>query len=521
MARGFMSGIVSGLVVGVAGLATVSVLTGPVVEPPVEAPVVAPASDMAPEPMVEPVAEPMVEPVAEPVVEPVAEPEVAAEAASMPDPEPIPDPAPMPQDTPEPVAEVPPAPSTTVIVADEDLPRTLPVPDEGESAPVAAPATPPAPTTPPAPVAQAPASETAPDRTAATATPMVEPMEDALPHPAPTDGEGAERPAPSDDVLAAVVPGPATPPVPAETAPEVSDAPAAVPADPIIGPQAETPPQGDEQTDAPPAPIKSAPVTQIGDLAPNVTTNRLPTIGGGEGEQGGEAAHLAAAEIVPSSLAIERNAAEFENPEGRPLMAVALLDVPTARNALGDLKNLPFAVSFVVDAGAADAAEAITFYRAAGAEVIVAVPLPEGATPADVEVTLQAQAPHLSTAVAVMMAADFQAAGPSARQVAVVLAEQGLGLVSVPQGLNTGHKSAVKAGVPAGLVFRDLDNDGQSAAVIRRFMDNAAFKARQEKGVIMLGHARLETVQALIEWTLGNRAKSVALAPLSAVLLDR
>jgi polysaccharide deacetylase 2 family uncharacterized protein YibQ len=118
------------------------------------------------------------------------------------------------------------------------------------------------------------------------------------------------------------------------------------------------------------------------------------------------------------------------------------------------------------------------------------------------------------------MGAEFQASGATATQVAQVLVEGGHGLVSLPQGLNTGHKSALKAGVPAGLVFRELDNDGQSPDVIRRFLDNAAFKARQERGVILLGHARAETLQALIEWSLGNRARSVAIAPVSAVLLD-
>jgi len=105
--------------------------------------------------------------------------------------------------------------------------------------------------------------------------------------------------------------------------------------------------------------------------------------------------------------------------------------------------------------------------------------------------------------------------------VAVILREDGLGLITLPQGLNTGHKAALRGGVAAGLIFRELDNDGQSGAVIRRFMDNAAFKARQNKGVILLGHARAETIQALIEWSLGNRAKSVALAPVSVVLQDQ
>ena len=35
----------------------------------------------------------------------------------------------------------------------------------------------------------------------------------------------------------------------------------------------------------------------------------------------------------------------------------------------------------------------------------------------------------------------------------------------------------------------------------------------------MFGRANVETVQALIEWSLGNRVKSVAMAPVSAILL--
>ncbi len=220
-----------------------------------------------------------------------------------------------------------------------------------------------------------------------------------------------------------------------------------------------------------------------------------------------------------AELAIERNAAPFARPEAVPLMAVLLRDVPSERGALGDLAGLPFPISFVVGATQEDAAEAIAFYRGAGAEVLLALDLPEGARAADVEVSMQALAALMEPVVGVQIDAGFQGAGPAARQVAQILAEEGYGLVSLPQGLNTGHKVAIKAGVPAGLVFRELDNDGQSAAVIRRFLDNAAFKARLETGVILLGHARAGTLQALVEWSLGNRVKSVAMAPVSAVLL--
>ena len=68
-------------------------------------------------------------------------------------------------------------------------------------------------------------------------------------------------------------------------------------------------------------------------------------------------------------------------------------------------------------------------------------------------------------------------------------------------------------------VVRDFDGDGQDATVIRRFLDQAAFKAGQgDQGVIMVGRLRAETVSALLLWGLQDRAGSVALAPVSAVL---
>jgi hypothetical protein len=149
------------------------------------------------------------------------------------------------------------------------------------------------------------------------------------------------------------------------------------------------------------------------------------------------------------------------------------------------------------------------------------VPLPEGATATDVAVTFEAYAPLLERTVAAMVdeASGFQTLGAGAVQVAAGLAESGHGLVSFPQGLNTGHKAAIKEGVAAGLVFRDLDGEGQAPVVIRRFLDNAAFRARGERGVIVVARARPDTIQALLEWSLGNRAQTVTLAPLSAVLM--
>ena len=357
----------------------------------------------------------------------------------------------------------------------------------------------------------------APDSEAAPVPQPVPAMPEAQATP---QGVGAAPDAPDGPEMhtATAEPGLILPAAPGEVAAGAAEQPP-VPAAP---PVASFAPASDDATPPPPESASpwapGTPAGPIGDLAANVVTGRLPAIGQ-------ETATPVAAdtpETVAIVPAIERNAVAFENPEGRPVMAVLLLDDGPSRRDLGDLKNLPFPVSFAVDASAEDAEEAIAFYRNAGAEVVLLVPLPDWAAPEDVEITLQAYAPLLDQAVAVMIpaASGFQTMGDAARQLAVVLSETGHGLITLPQGLNTGHKSAIKQGVPAGLVFRELDNDGQTVAVMLRFLDNAAFKARLQPGVILLGHARPDTIRALIEWSLGNRAKTVALAPVSAVLLQ-
>ena len=360
--------------------------------------------------------------------------------------------------------------------------------------------------------ASASGAEAAPAPQPGPTMPEVQATPDAV-AAAPQAPEGPEM-----GTAAAAEPGLILPAAPGEVTPGEAEQPP-VPAAP---PAASFEPASDEASAPPPESaspwVPGTPAGQIGDLASNVVTGRLPAIGR-------ETATPVAAdtpETVAIVPAIERNAVPFENPEGRPVMAVLLVDDGPARSDLGDLKNLPFPISFAVDASAKDAEEAIAFYRNAGAEVVLLVPLPDWAAPEDVEITLQAYAPLLDQAVAVMIpgASGFQTMGDAARQLAVVLSETGHGLITLPQGLNTGHKSAIKQGVPAGLVFRELDNDGQTVAVMRRFLDNAAFKARLQPGVILLGHARPDTIRALIEWSLGNRAKTVALAPISAVLLQ-
>ncbi|KPN63152.1 Divergent polysaccharide deacetylase [Aliiroseovarius crassostreae] len=268
--------------------------------------------------------------------------------------------------------------------------------------------------------------------------------------------------------------------------------------------------------------LSDNPSSPIGDLAPNVTTDRLPTIAAGEAPQDApEVISEADAARAQSPLAIERNAIPFDRMGDDPIMAIILRDQGAERQALGELSSLPFPISIVIDATAADAEEAIAYYRAKGAEIVIEASLPEAATPTDAEVNFQIQKDVMEQGVAVFLPEEsgFQDNTELANQVSEILLAGGFGAVSSPVGLSTGHRIALKAGVPSGLVFRDVDGAGQDGRAIRRFLDNAAFKARQQDGVIVLGRARPETLQALIEWSLGSRAKSVSLAPVSTVLL--
>lgn len=148
------------------------------------------------------------------------------------------------------------------------------------------------------------------------------------------------------------------------------------------------------------------------------------------------------------------------------------------------------------------------------------IDLPEGAEPSDAETTLGAILPQLSDVVGVLEGAGggLQGSREVGDQVTAILAQTGHGLVTQDKGLNTMPKLARKEGVPATPIFRDFDSKGQNAVVIRRFLDQAAFKAGQEGAVIMLGRLRPDTISALLLWGLQDRAGQVALAPVSAVL---
>lgn len=278
---------------------------------------------------------------------------------------------------------------------------------------------------------------------------------------------------------------------------------------------------GAEETPAP----QADPLPVVGALAGNetardtgVTVNRLPTA------QPSSAAEDTAALSV-AARAITRYSQPFANPDDKPLMSILLIDqgsdLEGGEVGIAALRSFPYAISFAVDVTLPDAADRMEIYRNEGFEVLAMIDLPEGAEAVDAETTLGVALNRMPEIIGVLegLGTGLQPSREVADQVTGILAQGGYGLVSQDKGLNTMPKLAVKEGVPAAPIFRDFDSKDQTPIVIRRFLDQAAFKAGIEGSVIMLGRMRPETISALLVWGLQDRATQVALAPVSAVLL--
>lgn len=208
----------------------------------------------------------------------------------------------------------------------------------------------------------------------------------------------------------------------------------------------------------------------------------------------------------------------FDTADTRPRLAILLIDEGMTAPSNLPLPDLP--ISFAVDALRADATATMAAYRAAGQEVVAIAPLPVGAQASDVAVALDGYRSSIPEAVAVLEETPgaLQAGRQEIDQVLTSLADAGQGLITYPSGLNAGQKAAEKADLPAMQIYRDIDGEGQDAAAIGRFLDQAAFRAGQEGAVLLVGHARPGTLAAIAAWAGGNRARTVALAPVSVVL---
>ena len=216
---------------------------------------------------------------------------------------------------------------------------------------------------------------------------------------------------------------------------------------------------------------------------------------------------------------IDAYAAPFENPEGKPLMSIILIDDAGAFGAEA-LQDFPYPLTFAVSPSDPEAADKMKRYREAGFEVLAIADLPAAASAQDAEISLSVWLDTLPETVGILEGVQTGVQGNRklADQVAAIAGGTGRGLVLQDNGLNTAFKLAARNGIPSSVVFRDIDGARQDPDVMRRFLDQAAFRAGQEGAVVMLGRLRPETISALLLWGLEDRSSRVALAPISAVM---
>ncbi|WP_341212292.1 divergent polysaccharide deacetylase family protein [uncultured Limimaricola sp.] len=238
------------------------------------------------------------------------------------------------------------------------------------------------------------------------------------------------------------------------------------------------------------------------------------------GAEASEPEPAPAPEFDEDTPALLRFAAPDVAEAGAPRVSVVLIDDGALDDPVAAASSIPFPVTIALDPAMAQAGTRAARWREAGYEIVATTRLPAGATPSDVEVTYESAFATLPETVALL---DTGAAGLTSDKAVTAqalerLAQDGRGLAALSAGLATPLRQARGAGVPAIEIYRDLGEVGQDDRVIRRFLDQAAFRARQQGAVALLGQLNPETITALTLW--GNRADrdGVVPAPLSALL---
>ena len=470
MARGFLAGAVAGIVVSGLGAGVLSLATG--VPEDVRARVLPTPSPS------QTIAAPVTD------AEDMPSPDVPAE-------EDVVAVVPAEESAPEVPAIVPEAPASVLETTDsvDEAPDAAPAPDVGESPDAPRPPVEPEPDTQVTVTGEAPVAPPA-----AVATP---------PEPAAED-----EPEVAEDA-----------PPPVET--DMTEVPAPVTLEPEEAPELAS----EDPEDASDRPSIGTPAGSLADRAPAVAEGRLPTIGA-EADAPPATEEPEAPETVDDPLGADSPLIRFASPftpqADVPRMALILIDDGSGPMGPKELETFPFPVSFAISPAHPDPTGAAEGYRERGFEVLALADMPEGAVASDVEVSLTGLFDAIPEAVGVLEdpSGGLQDSREVSMQAAAFLGSTGHGLVMVPKGLNTAQKLAAKEGVPSATLFRDLDGDGQDQGLIRRTLDQAAFRARQEGAVVMLGRLRADTISALLLWGLQDRGNTIELVPISTVLKE-
>ena len=212
--------------------------------------------------------------------------------------------------------------------------------------------------------------------------------------------------------------------------------------------------------------------------------------------------------------ALVRNAVAAPPSWAAPLLSVVVVDRP----GTDPIEGVPLSVAIAADAedaqGRADA------WRAAGAEIVAIPSLPAGAAGTGPLALFDATFDALPQAATIMAgSAQGFAGGPmAADEIAATLAETGHGLILRSGTSAPLAQAAERAGVPTAGIFRRVDGSGRDGRAVGRFLDQAAFEARNRGAVVVIADNSPETAEGLERFLESSRADSVVLVPVSAIL---
>lgn len=201
-----------------------------------------------------------------------------------------------------------------------------------------------------------------------------------------------------------------------------------------------------------------------------------------------------------------------------PKLSVILVDDGGTGLGPEAVSALPVPVTIALSPLAGDASARLSAYRAARFEALNLVDFPAGATAQDVAVMSEAAFAMLPETIGLMTLDPASLSRDGTQSLVDALARDGRSLVSADVGLNGVQRAAQEAALPVMLIYRDLDGDGQDARTMRRFLDQAAFQARNAGAVVVMARLRPDTVSALDLWSLAERAQSVQIVPVSVLL---
>jgi len=228
---------------------------------------------------------------------------------------------------------------------------------------------------------------------------------------------------------------------------------------------------------------------------------------------------------IATGPAFEAFAAEYQDTGEKALLAVILIDPGEGGMDRNFLKNLSFPVTFAVPATGDRAQFIDAEYREKGFEVLAMVPSDGPAT-----LSRRARPKNLSD-----LLADYRQAVPGSiglmdfpggelhqdsrllRALAEGLATSGHAMLTNKRRINNSDRIAQSAGIAYAKILRPIDADG-SVPSIRRALERAALTASKAGGAVIVGYSEPQTIKTLYEWILSNSARSVDVAPVSAVI---